>query len=468
MEDKKVGVLLNRLIQRTAIFLAIYCTNTFKNLYLMASKGQAGACILTIGDELLNGDVVNTNASWLARELRRAGISCTSMVSVGDNAAEVTDEIRRLWPAHELMVVTGGLGPTHDDVTVKALLDLFDDTLVRNEQVLRHLETWFLRRGRPLLEVNRAQADVPSQAQVLFNDLGTAPGLLFEQDGRLLVVMPGVPYELRHITRQRLLPFLEQHSGRTLQSVWQKYFRTTGIGESDLAAVVLQRLQERMPPTVQTAFLPHPTGVDLRLTAVNGAKVQACEDFAGWIRQTAKEYIYSEDYEQTLASSVLELLGSHGHTLAVAESCSGGYLSNQLTDVQGSSKSFQGGVVAYANEAKCALLGVSSDLLQEHGAVSGQAALEMARLTATRFGSDLALSITGIAGPGGGTLDKPVGTVWIGFWAGQSHHVALKYVFTSERLVNKERSAAVACDLVRRHVRGYPGYPHNPAEVLVP
>lgn len=434
----------------------------------MTSKGQAGACILTIGDELLNGDVVNTNASWLARELRRVGISCNSMVSVGDTVAEVAGEVRRLWPSHELMVLTGGLGPTHDDVTVKALLELFDDTLIRNEQVLRHLETWFLRRGRPLLEVNRAQADVPSQAQVLFNDLGTAPGLLFEQDGRLLAVMPGVPYELRHITRQRLLPLLEQHRGRSMRSVWQTYFRTCGIGESDLAAVVLKGLQERMPPTLQTAFLPHPTGVDLRLTAVNGAREQACDEFAGWIRQTARAYIYSEDYEQTLASSVLELLGRSGLTLAVAESCTGGYLCNQLTDVDGSSRSFRGGVVAYANEAKSTLLGVSSELLHKHGAVSGEVALEMARLAADKFQSDLALSVTGIAGPGGGSLEKPVGTVWIGFWAGPSRHVALKYVFTSERLVNKERSAAVALDIVRRHLLDYPGYPHNPAEELLP
>ncbi|TVQ73577.1 MAG: CinA family nicotinamide mononucleotide deamidase-related protein [Balneolaceae bacterium] len=423
------------------------------------------AAILTIGNELLNGDVVNTNASWLGQTLRGFGVPCETVLTITDRKERIIRALEELWVDHDLVIISGGLGPTRDDVTKLALLDFFNDTLVRDTAVLEHVSQYFLQRGRAVSEVNRAQADVPARATVLFNDLGTAPGLLFEQEGRLLAAMPGVPYELHHITEKRLIPELEKRWKKSERRVLQRYYRTTGIGESDLSDRVLTELEHRIPPDVDIAFLPHPQGVDIRITQVNGRSGDAFLQFVEWISDTAGDFIYSEDYRQSLAARIVELLGDGNQTLALAESCSGGYLADALTDVPGSSRCFAGGVVAYSNDVKVRQLGVDPGILEAHGAVSAPVALAMAKGAAITLGTDFGISTTGVAGPSGGTPVKPVGTVWIGFWAADGAHFACRFHFTTERLVNKERSFAAAMDLLRRHVTGVPGFPYHPEVV---
>jgi len=420
------------------------------------------ACVLTIGDELLNGDVVNTNASWLGQILRRIGIPCRTMLTVSDKPDQILQALKQAWQAHDLIIITGGLGPTRDDVTKKVLLSFFEDKLVRNERVLEMVTNYFERKNRPITEINREQADVPSTAIVLENELGTAPGLFFEQQDRLLAAMPGVPYELYHITQNRLIPEIERRWHSSERRVQQRYLRLTGIGESDLSDRILVGLEDRIPQNVDLAFLPHPKGVDVRVTEVNGLTDNGFDGLVDWIHRTAAEYVYSERYDESLAHHLVSLLSESRQTLAVAESCTGGYLANAVTDIPGSSACFRGGVVAYDNRIKVTFLGVGEAALEKHGAVSAQVALEMAHGVGERMDADFGISTTGIAGPDGGTGDKPVGTVWIGFWAREGTHFACRYQLTSERLVNKERSFAVAMDLLRRHIRQIPGIPHHP------
>ncbi len=420
------------------------------------------AAILTVGDELLNGDVINTNASWLGRTLRGIGVPCETMLTVTDRKSHIVQALRQIWQDHDLIIVSGGLGPTRDDVTKLALLEFFNDTMVRDPQVLDHVSRYFRKRGRTVNEVNRSQADVPTQARVLFNDLGTAPGLLFTREGKMLAAMPGVPYELHFITQNRLIPELEKKWKQSERSVLQRYYRTTGIGESDLSDRILTELESRIPATVDIAFLPHPQGVDIRVTQINGDSDLAFEQFADWVRSVAQEFVYSENYCQTLAACIVEMLSDKGLTIALAESCTGGYLADAITDVPGSSRCLKGGVVAYSNEVKTALLGVDTADLDQYGAVSAPVALAMAQGAAERLKADFGISTTGVAGPGGGSLEKPVGTVWIGFWSAHGPGFACRFLFTTERLVNKERSFAAAMDLLRRHIMGIPGYPHRP------
>ncbi len=418
------------------------------------------ACILTIGDELLNGDVPNTNATWLGQELRAMGVQCRTMVTVSDRPGDIRESLQYHWQRHDLLVVSGGLGPTRDDVTKKVLLSFFDDVMIRDNSVLEHVTDYFQKKGKVVTEINRRQADVPSRANVLFNDLGTAPGLMFDHENRLLVAMPGVPYELKHITRRKLIPELKKRWQQRERDVKQCYFRTTGIGESDLNEHLLKDLEKMLPHAVEVAFLPHPKGVDLRVTRLNGQPERAFENFLVWIRRNLQNYLYSEDYEQTLAGHIIALLTEKKQQLALAESCTGGYLANELTHIPGSSACFRGGVIAYGNRIKTGLLGVEEATLKKHGAVSAEVALEMARGAGEGMDADYGLSTTGVAGPGGGTGEKPVGTVWIGFWSRTGTHYACRFQLTSERVVNKERSFAVAMDLLRRHICRIPGIPH--------
>ncbi len=424
------------------------------------------AAILTVGDELLNGDVVNTNASWLGQTLRGIGVPCETVITVTDRKARIMQALEQLWQDHDLIIVSGGLGPTRDDVTKLALLEFFNDTLTRDPRVLDHVTRYFEKRGRSVTEVNRCQADVPTKARVLFNDLGTAPGLLFLKDGKLLAAMPGVPYELHFITMNRLIPELEKRWKKSERRVLQRYFRSTGIGESDLSDRILSELEHRIPVAVDIAFLPHPQGVDIRITQINGVSDHEFDLFSDWVRKTASEYIYSDDYTISLADFMVGLLSDKGLTVAFAESCTGGYLANALTDVPGSSRCLKGGVVAYSNEVKTALLGVDAADLERHGAVSAPVALAMAQGAAKRFKADFGISTTGIAGPGGGSDEKPVGTVWIGFWSASGIRFACRFRFTTERLINKERSFAAAMDLLRRNITGISGYPHRPDVVM--
>ncbi len=425
------------------------------------------ACVLTIGDELLNGDVINTNATWLGQILRIHGLPCRTMISVADHPEQILRALDYLWKHHDLVVVTGGLGPTRDDVTKDVLLRFFDDHLIRDPEVQEHVADYFRTKGRPVTDINRRQADIPSRAKVLFNELGTAPGLLMEKNGKLMAAMPGVPYELHHITEKRLIPELEKRWYKSERRIRHNWFRTTGIGESDLSDRILTELENRIPEGIDIAFLPHPGGVDIHVTEVNGSSRKKYDAFVEWIRETTGEFIFSEDYGESLARNIVTSLSERKQTVALAESCTGGSLADALTDAPGSSACFQGGVIAYDNRIKTDLLGISRKHLETDGAVSSAVALEMAQKAGEMMHADFALSTTGVAGPGGGTPDKPVGTVWIGFWSRSGSHFACRYRLTTRRRINKERTCAIALDLLRRHIAGISGLPHQP-EVVYP
>lgn len=423
--------------------------------------------VLTIGDELLNGDVVNTNASWLAGKLSLAGIPCRTLLSVPDEASRILEALHYLWQQHDLILLTGGLGPTHDDVTKKAILDFFQDTVVRNPAVYEHIKKYYHDRGREINDITAQQADIPLSATILFNDTGTAPGLLFEKKGKWVVILPGVPYELYHITEQHLLPRIKQHLLHTSKKNLTAYFRTTGIGESDLGTGILKDLDTFITPSVKVAFLPHPLGVDIRVTQIENDGKAAFDRLTQWIRTTAALYIFSEDYQESLSQHLVTLLSQKKKTVAFAESCTGGFLANALTDIPGSSEALKGSIVAYHNEVKSRILRVPPDIIREEGAVSAPVALAMAEQIAFLMNADYGISTTGIAGPGGATPGKPVGTVWIGFYSKESPPFACQFFFTEKRLVNKKRTFATAMEILRRKMLKLPGLPGQP-KIVVP
>jgi len=419
--------------------------------------------LLTVGTELLLGFTVDTNAAVAGRALAAAGIRLTRRSTVGDDAAAVREAVGAALDRAGTVIVTGGLGPTPDDLTREAVAALFGRALVRDPAIVSAMEERFTRLGRgPMPDANRRQADVPSGATVLPNRWGTAPGLWLEDErGRLAVLLPGVPAEMRGLLEQEVIPRLTGRRQRTdaqphggTEVIVSRQLRTTGISESALADRVGDATR-LLGEHVTLAWLPGPEGTDLRLTAwglpadaANAALAKA----AAVLRPLVGAHCYGED-DADLAALILGELERRKAHLAVAESCTGGLLSGRLTAIPGSSRVFLGGVVAYDNEVKLGLLGVSADTIAAHGAVSEEVVRQMASGVARTFGADVALAVTGIAGPDGGSADKPVGTVWIGsLWGGQAR--AFRYVFPGERDLVRRRAAQAALDGLRRVLGG--------------
>jgi len=419
------------------------------------------AHIITIGNELLIGDTVNTNASWIGIFLTEAGFEIERIFTIPDKYDVIKQFIEKSVETADFTVVTGGLGPTHDDITKKTVADVFDCEMVKNEQVLSHIEDIFERRGFRMSESNIEQADVPTACEVLINKMGTAPGMWFEKDQRYLAVLPGVPHEMKYLMSvvvspklKKLFPGLE---------VWvTEYFKTVGIPESTLSDKI-GSLDEFMNNGVEVAYLPGPAGVTIRIRA-SGADRTDAEERLREIKQNLNEKIGSDLYGKgknlRLAEVVGKILTKKKLTIAVAESCTGGHLADEITDISGSSNYMKGGVIAYANDIKTSMLGVDEQTLKSDGAVSMAVALQMAKGVAKQFEADIGVSTTGIAGPGGGTKDKPVGLVWMGFWI-QGNHFALNTIFTSNRLINKKRTVMVVLESVRRHLLGIGSYPYE-------
>jgi nicotinamide-nucleotide amidase len=420
------------------------------------------ASIISIGQELLLGDTVNTNASWMGRLLSEHGIRCREVLTIGDDAAQITAALQRSLATSALTLMTGGLGPTHDDITKTVLLDYFQDTLVRDQATFDYIQAIFERRGMPFSVSNHAQADVLSRSKVLFNKTGTAPGMWIQHEGNILVVMPGVPREMQYLMQYEVMPRLALSNGNGVAYA-VRYFHLTGIGESNLSDLVIGDTAHLCNETVTLAYLPHTHGITMRISSYARTRQQAesqAEPLAEHIRSRASEFIYSEVPGDDLQSAVVRMLSERNLTLATAESCSGGQLADLITNVPGSSAVFHGGMVTYANSVKTDWLGVSEAVLKEHGAVSSPVALQMAREVARQTGADYGLSTTGVAGPGGGTPEKPVGTVWIGFWS-RKVHFAVKAQLYTDRLINKERSAIIALDLLRRHLSEIDALPYG-------
>jgi len=408
--------------------------------------------IISVGDELLSGITVNSNAAYIGEKLAGLGHEVRWISTVGDDAQDLTDTLNWASQRARIIVITGGLGPTHDDITKKIVSEFFESDIVFSQEVYERLEERFRQWGRRVTEPNRGQAEVPERAEVLLNDVGTAPGLLFSQDERLFFVLPGVPAEMRSLMEKSVIPRLERlGSGVVIRS---RFLRTTGIPESDLYRKLRDAIEKH--PKVRVSFLPKTQGVVVRLVTF-GNSVKTCEALLSRatsdMQRQAGRYIYGMG-ETLLEEVVVHLLQQKGKSIAVAESCTGGLIGHKLTNVPGSSATFERAIVAYSDQAKKDILKVPQKTIQEHGAVSLETARAMAEGVRRVSGTDIGLSTTGIAGPGGARPDKPVGLIYIGY-ADETGSLVEKHLFPRDRWWNKERSAVTALDLVRRVMLGY-------------
>ena len=406
--------------------------------------------ILTIGTELLLGHTVDTNAAELGRALAAAGAEITRRTTVADRPEAIRAGLAEALDRTGLVITTGGLGPTRDDMTKTVVADLFGKRLVLDERLLAGLEARFQQLGRPMPALNRTQAEVPEGATVLPNPRGTAPGLWVEDAlGRVVVLLPGVPREMRGLLVEEVLPRLvARHAGEP-RVVLSRTVRTTGIAESALAERVGPIEPEIAPLTL--AYLPSVEGVDLRVTAWGLGARDAAARLAAVVerlRAAAGEHGYGEDGTD-LAAVVLDALRAGRHRLGVAESCTGGMVAERVTNIAGASATFIGGVVAYADVVKTAALKVPIETLEAHGAVSEETVRAMAEGAQRLFSADCTIAVTGIAGPGGGTPDKPVGTVWLAARVHTATRV-VKRVFPGDRNEVRHRAAQAALDLLRR------------------
>lgn len=417
--------------------------------------------IVSVGDELLIGDTVNSNAAWLGEVLAERGLKIRRVHTVGDDGGLIIRTLEAAEEEAELVIVTGGLGPTHDDVTKKAVAALYGVSMRTHRPTLDFIRKVFEKRNIPFTRSNYLQAEVPENAEVLFNTQGTAPGLWIEEGGTLLVVLPGVPHEMKHLVREEVIPRLEKRE-KVFSRPFRYYITTAGIGESTLSDEIIGDLDSWLDDSLSVAYLPYPGGVRIRILGRGDARPEGerIQSLLKHIRRRADIHIIGEGDKVGLPEALGSLLRERGLTISLAESCSGGLICDALTDVPGSSDYLLGGTVAYANRIKTELLGVSSDTLANHGAVSCETALEMAKGASDRFGSDTALSATGIAGPGGGSRQKPVGTVWVGY-RDKERHFAVRARFTNNRRINKERTAALALDIARRALQGIDTMPYG-------
>ena len=411
--------------------------------------------ILSIGDELLIGQVVNTNASWLGEQLSLLGVDVRRITAVGDDRGQLLEEFQRAWEQQDVVIVTGGLGPTHDDITREAVCAFFNSDLVFNETVLGDIERMFAERKRRVTDVNRDQAMVPAEAEIMRNREGTAPGYHFSKDGKHFFVTPGVPYEMHAMVENYILPRLRESFRSERGSLT---LLTTGIPESTLS----DRLDgiASLVDGAEAAFLPSPLGVRIRITS-RGDDTDTVRDrirrVREFVEERAGEYVFGTG-RQTLEEVAGKLLEESGLMVSVAESCTGGLITDKLTNVPGSSNWFERGVVTYSNESKIDLLGVDEAILREHGAVSRECAEAMADGIRQRSGGDIGISTTGIAGPSGGSAEKPVGLVWIGI-SSDAGTLAHDFYFGGNRIRTKQRAAQAALDMLRRRLRELPPIP---------
>ncbi len=411
--------------------------------------------IINIGDELLIGQVVNTNASTMARMLSEAGMAVRRTVVVGDVYQDIWNSVDEAMRSSDAVLVTGGLGPTKDDITKKLLCDYFHSELVESGVALENVRHIFESRGYEMTPVNRAQALVPACCEVLNNDLGTAPCMWFEREGKVLVSLPGVPFEMDWLMRNRVIPKLQETFHTDI--IVHKNILVQGIGESFLSDLI-EPWETALPENIKLAYLPVAGMVKLRLTGktrnnqniLNNLNIQIAETVQG-LYNLAGSYIVGEDCE-TLEELVHKTLTEHGLTLATAESCTGGNIARLLTAQAGSSAYFKGGIVAYSNEVKESALGVQHSTLEAHGAVSEETVREMAEGVRECLGADYAIATTGIAGPTGGTPEKPVGTVWVAVASVQGAETKLLQLGSTRRQQNIDRTTNQAFAMLIRMI----------------
>jgi nicotinamide-nucleotide amidase len=403
--------------------------------------------IISIGDELLIGQVINSNAAFIAQQLNSVGISVRKVLTVGDNESDILNAFHEGYNNADVVIVTGGLGPTHDDITKKLVCKFFQTDLVLHQESLENVRQIFQRRNLEFRKEAEEQAMVPRGAIVILNKRGTAPGIFFENDNKYFIVMPGVPSEMELMMTNIVIPFFKKQSNAL---ILHRTLNTTGIPESFLAQK-LEGVLSLLHANATLAYLPSIHGVRLRIS-VRGNDANSCQkkidEIESFIRSHAEKYIYSTD-DETFEQVIGKIMTEKNFTLAVAESCTGGLIVHRITNVSGSSNYLERAYVTYSNESKISLLGVSDDLIKQHGAVSKEVAEAMARGARERAKTDIGLSTTGIAGPTGGTPEKPVGLVWIGY-SDKNETLALKFHLGEERLRIKERASQAALELLRR------------------
>lgn len=402
--------------------------------------------VISIGDELLIGQTVNTNASWMGTAMREIGADIEYGTTIRDEESMMIEAFSRALDRVDVVLVTGGLGPTKDDITKRVLSNFFGAKMVRNEEVLAHVRSFFEARGREMLDVNIHQADVPENAVVLHNEYGTAPGMWFEHEGKVLVSMPGVPYEMRYIMSNGVIPRLQKHFD--LDKLYYKTLQIQGLGESFIAERIADIENELRANNFALAYLPSPGLVRLRVSARETEENMAAID--GYI-QRIEELLpkYAFGYENDRLEEVVgELLRERGETVTTVESCTGGSVAAAITSVSGASDYFYGATVTYSNEVKAALVGVREETLEAHGAVSKQTVEEMAEGGRILMEATYGIALSGIAGPTGGSDDKPVGTVWIAV-AGPKRIYSHKFLFEKDRERNIRRSVLTALNMLR-------------------
>jgi len=403
--------------------------------------------IIAIGDELLYGQIVDTNSHWISQELDKIGVKVVFRTTVGDQREYILEAFTRAEQRADIILITGGLGPTNDDLTKPLLAEYFNCPVELVPEALEDVTKFFTRRGRELTELNRLQAHLPTRCKYIRNKVGTAPGMWFEENSVAWMSMPGVPHEMEKLMVDFVLPELKRRFD--LPVIYHKVIRTVGIGESWLADI-LKSWEENLPEHIKLAYLPSLGEVKLRLTAVG-------KDYDLMVDQVAEQihnclplissYIYGYDNE-TISEVVGRLLKNKNKTLALAESCSGGYISHLITSIAGSSAYFNGAIVPYHNAFKIAMLAVKESTLGRTGAVSEDTVIEMAKNVRKEFKADFGLSTSGIAGPAGGTIEKPVGTVWVACdYEGGT--VTKKLQLSNERDINIYQTAIAALNILR-------------------
>lgn len=405
--------------------------------------------IITIGDELLYGTRLDTNSSFLAQQLDAIGIDVAYITTTGDNMDRMIESVNLALRRAEIVITTGGLGPTDDDITKKAICKVFKRNLIFHEDILEDLQKRFAERGLRMPAINQNQALLPQGARFLANRIGSALGIIIEEQGRFFCSMPGVPVEMKIMTEEELIPLLKTKTGNLITI--RHRIRTAGIIESALAEKIRSHL--KFAEGITLAYLPSYRGVDLCVKGSGTIREEVAAGvgmMADGIRRSAGDYIYTED-DRELEDVVGGMLQEKGLTLAVAESCTGGLLGGRLTNTSGSSAYFRGGIVAYSNEIKTGKLGVPQELLEKFGAVSPETAKAMAAGVIKALGADIGVSVTGIAGPTGGTEEKPVGTVFVGV-AMSNREVAAKFSLGNNREMVRKRSVTAALDVLRREL----------------
>lgn len=411
------------------------------------------AYLISIGDELLIGQTINTNVAYIGSALSDINIEVIESSVVGDNMEAILHELDKASSMADLIVITGGLGPTHDDITRSAIVKYFKTELVQSKEVLEDIQQFFSKRGRTVTELNASQALVPKIAIPIRNKRGTAPGMWIEKNKKIYVVMPGVPYEMKGMMEDFVIPRLSEMTKGNGNVIKKLILQTTGIPESTL----FERLGnlDELLHGAKMAFLPNQYGVKLRITVTDSNDKDAANrlnEIEQKIRTKVGRYIFARG-EETLEEVIGKILSERGLTLSVAESCTGGEICTRLTNVSGSSKYFERGIVTYSNAAKVELLKVNEDTIAQVGAVSPEVAMQMAEGVRAVSGTDIGISTTGILGPTGATTNKPVGLVYIGY-CDEKVCTAKKFLFGDDRILNKQRATQAALEMLRRQLLG--------------